>query len=249
VVRIGTNTAKAAIRVLSKTTLKATNNLMKIKNFSAFPSFPLGVLILSASLLGACVHHVRVSGSFPAPVGDRLPLVVGLYFSPEFKNYAPVEVLYQRSNWKIDLGTASEQMFEQVFYNLSNRIVVLKDKPDGNEPPEGVDLIVIPTFTDFGLLDPSATPLEFFSLSFKYKIDVFAPDGNLVADWTINAYGKAPSYALNAKNSVKEALMFALRDAAASLTLDFPRQPGVIRYINKAGANSVAQTQQEENSD
>lgn len=222
---------------------------MKIKNFFAFPSFPLGVLILSATLLGACVHNVQVSGRFPAPVGDRLPLVVGLYFSPEFKNYAPVEVLYQRSNWKIKLGTASEQMFEQVFYNLSNRIVVLKDKPDGNETPEGIDLIVIPSFTDFGLLDPSATPLEFFSLSFKYKIDVFGPNGNLVADWTINAYGKAPSYALHAKNSVKEALMFALRDAAASLTLDFPRQPGVIRYINRAGASSVAQTQQEENSE
>ncbi len=222
---------------------------MKLKNFFALPFFPLGALILSAALLGACVHNVKVSGSFPAPVGDRLPLVVGLYFAPEFKNYAPVEELYQRANWKIDLGTASEQMFEQVFHNLSNRVVLLKDRPDGGVPAEGIDLIVIPSFTDFGLLDPSATPLEFFSLSFKYKIDVFAPGGNLVADWTINAYGKAPSYALNVKNSVKEALMFALRDAAASLTLDFPRQPGVIRYLNRADSSSVAQSQQGENSD
>ena len=96
----------------------------------------------------------------------------------------------------------------------------------------------------------SATPLDFFSLSFKYKIDVFSAAGDLVADWTINAYGKAPSYALKSRESVKEALMVALRDAAASITLDFPRQPGVIRFISER-SDSIAHTQsrQKENID
>ena len=137
-------------------------------------------------------------------------------------------------------------MFSQVFVNLSKQVVVLKDKPTAGATIEDVDLLVVPSFVDFGLLDPAAIRLDFFSLSFKYKIDVFSPEGDLVADWIINAYGKAPVYALNRKESVKEALMVALRDAAASLTLDFPRQPGVTRYIDRV-SSSIAQTRQEAN--
>ena len=221
---------------------------MKLKNLFALPLFRLGVLTLSAAFLAGCVNTVKVSGHFPAPVGEKVPLIVGLYFTPEFKNYTPEEVLYQRPNWKVDLGTASVQMFSQVFVNLSNQVVVLENKPSADAPVDNVDLIVVPTFVDFGLLDPSATPLDFFSLSFKYKVDVFSPEGSLIADWVINAYGKAPPYALKKTESVKEALMFALRDAAASLTIDFPRQPGVIRYISERSSSVVrAQNQLEAN--
>ncbi len=221
---------------------------MKLKNLCALPLFRLGVLTLSAAFLAGCVNTVKVSGHFPAPVGEKVPLIVGLYFAPEFKNYTPEEVLYQRRNWKVDLGTASVQMFSQVFVNLSDQVVVLENKPSADAPVDNVDLIVVPSFVDFGLLDPSATPLDFFSLSFKYKVDVFSPEGNLIADWVINAYGKAPPYALKKTASVKEALMFALRDAAASLTIDFPRQPGVIRYISERSSSVVrAQNQLEAN--
>ncbi len=226
--------------------LKQVNNFMKIKNFFSSTFFRPGLLALSAAFLAGCVNTIMVEGRFPAPLGARVPLVVGLYFAPEFESYTPEEVLYQRNNWKVHLGTASVQMFSQVFVNLSKQVVILKDKPSAGATIEGVDLIVVPAFVDFGLLDPSATPLEFFALSFKYKIDVFSPEGDLLADWIINAYGKAPAYALNKKESVKEALMVALRDAAASLTLDFPRQPGVTRYIDRA-SNSLAQTRQEAN--
>ena len=218
---------------------------MKLKNFITFRLFRLCGLALSAALLIACVRTIEVSGRFPAPLGEKVPLVVGLYFAPEFKSYKPEEVLYQRSNWKVDLGTASVQMFRQVFVNLSNQVVLMKDKPGAGTPVEDVDLIVVPSFVDFGLLDPSATPLDFFSLSFKYKIDVFSTTGDLVADWTINAYGKAPSYAMNSQESVREALIVALRDAAASITLDFPRQPGVIKYISDR-SDSIAHSQSQQ---
>lgn len=226
--------------------LKEANNLMKIKHLFSSAFFRPGLLALSAASLAGCVNTITIDGRFPAPLGERVPLIVGLYFAPEFESYKAEEVLYQRSDWKVHLGTASVQMFSQVFVNLSKQVVVLKDKPTAGATIEDVDLIVVPSFVDFGLLDPAATPLDFFSLSFKYKIDVFSPEGDLVADWIINAYGKAPEYALNRKESVKEALMVALRDAAASLTLDFPRQPGVTRYIDRV-SSSIAQTRQEAN--
>lgn len=229
-------------------TLNEASNFMKLKNLFSSAFFRLGFLALSAAFLAACVNIIEVSGSFPAPLGERVPLSVGLYFAPEFENYTPEEVLYQRNDWKVHLGTASVQMFSQVFVNLSDQVVVLEDKPSAGATVENVDLIVVPSFVDFGLLDPSATPLEFFSISFKYQIDVFSPEGDLVADWIINAYGKAPEYPLHKKESVKEALMVALRDAAASLTLDFPRQPGVTRYIDRA-SSAIAQSRGEANSE
>ena len=221
---------------------------MKLKNLFALAFFRLGLLSLSAAFLAGCVNTIKVNGHFPAQVGERIPLTVGLYFAPEFKSYAPEEVLYQRNNWKLYLGAASVQMFRQVFANLSNQVVVLKDKPSAGVTVKDVDLIVVPRFIDFGLLDPSASPLEFFSLSFKYRIDVFSPAGDLVADWTINAYGKAPAYPLGKKESVKEALTVALRDAAASLTLDFPRLPGVAGYVDRA-SGAIAQTRRGANSE
>ena len=229
-------------------TSNETNNFMKLKNLFSSGFSRLGLLALSAAFLAGCVNTIKINGRFPAPVGGRIPLTVGLYFAPEFKSYTPVEVLYQRNDWKIHLGAASVQMFTQVFANLSNRVVVLKDKPSAGATVENVDLVVVPSFVDFGLLDPAASPLEFFSLSFKYKIDVFSPDGDLVADWTINAYGKAPVYALGNKESVKEALIVALRDAAASLTLDFPRLPGVAGYVDRA-SGTIAQTRRGANAE
>ena len=229
-------------------TSNETNNFMKLKNLFSSGFSRLGLLALSAAFLAGCVNTIKIDGRFPAPVGGGVPLTVGLYFAPEFKSYTPVEVLYQRNDWKIHLGAASVQMFTQVFANLSNQVVVLKDKPSAGATVENVDLVVVPSFVDFGLLDPAASPLEFFSLSFKYKIDVFSPGGDLVADWTINAYGKAPVYALGNKESVKEALIVALRDAAASLTLDFPQLPGVAGYVDRA-SGAIAQTRREANSE
>lgn len=210
--------------------------------FSSF--FRCVFLAIAGTCLAGCVNIISAVGSFPVPPGEKMPLTIALYFAEEFRNYAPVEDLYQKNDWQVNLGIASTQMFSQVFSNISRDTVILDKKP-GSDSQVAADLIVVPSITDFGLLDPAVTPLDFFSMSFKYRVDIFTPDGALLDEWTFNAYGKTASRVFGDKESVRQALLIALRDAAASLTLDFSRRPGVRGLLMKTKSKTIAEANQD----
>lgn len=191
--------------------------------------------------ISACTNTVKVSGNFPTPLVEKLPVKVGLYFSKEFKEYTPVEVLYQDTDWEVPIGYASQQMFEQVFLSMTNEVIILDKKPEPGTFAKGVDLIIAPEFTDFGILDPDVTPLEFFSVSFKYRVKVTTPQGMQLADWEFNSYGKASWRHFNEEGSVREALITALRDAAATLAIDFRKQPGIASWLASKPSATVAE--------
>lgn len=212
---------------------------MNSKRNLAFRAGLPGVLALALAA-GACTNTVTVRGQFPAPLVEKMPVTVGLYFPKEFSNYTAHEILYQDTNWRIPIGYASQQMFEQVFASLAAKVVVLEKKPEPGTHAQGADLIVTPAFTDFGLLDPDVTPLEFFSVSFKFRVRVSTPPGQTLADWEFNSYGKAPWYHFNEEGAVREALIIALRDAAATLAIEFDEQPGIVAWLASRGSVQVA---------
>lgn len=216
---------------------------MKIKQFPGSSTRRVAALIFVATIVAGvtgCTNTVHLRGQFPAPLVEKVPLTVGLHFPKEFKNYTAVEILYQDTDWRIPVGYASEQMFEQVFTSLADKIVILDKMPEPRTHAMGADLIVVPAFADFGLLDPDVSHLEFFSISFKYRVRVITPNGQMLADWEFNSYGKAPWYHFNEEGAVREALMTALRDAAATLATEFDKQPGIAAWMRSRGPMQIA---------
>ncbi len=199
-------------------------------------------LLCIISMLASCTNNVAIRGTFPKPLVAKQPIVMGMYYSNEFKNFKYEKDSYQGTDWYMDLGYPSTQLFDQIFGSMFKSIEQLNTRPDETSPALHVNAIAAPNITDFAMLAPEDSALDFFSVSFKYKIDFLTPEGNLIHTWSFVAYGKARWHFMNEDESVREATMMALRDAAATLALDYPKQTPFTDWLEREGTISVAET-------
>ena len=165
-----------------------------------------------------------------------------MYYSNEFKNFKYIRDSYQGTDWYIELGFPSVQLFDQIFGSMFESVEQLKSRPDEMSPALHVNAIAAPKINDFAMLAPDDSALEFFSVSFKYQIDFLTPEGNLIHTWSFVAYGKARWHFFDEDESVREATMMALRDAAATLALDYHKQVPFIDWLDRRGHTQLTET-------
>ncbi|WHI50653.1 hypothetical protein P3339_19810 [Microbulbifer sp. MLAF003] len=95
---------------------------MKYRIKAALPLHFTAVVLFSL-LVAACSHTVRVEGKYPSPVGEQLPLSVGIYLSDDFRNYIYEEDSEDREEWKINTGRAQKNLFETVLGSMFTNTV------------------------------------------------------------------------------------------------------------------------------
>ena len=210
-----------------------SGNSLKIKRIA---------LLCIISMLSGCVNNVEIRGTFPKPLVEKQPIVLGLYYSNEFKNFKYLKDSYQGTDWYIDLGYPSTQLFDQIFDSMFEKIEQIRIRPDETSPALHVSAIAAPNITEFAMLAPEDSALDFFSVSLKYKIEFLTPQGNLIHSWSFVAYGKARWHFLHEDESVREATMMALRDAAATLALDFEKQTPFTEWLEREGNLQIMET-------
>ncbi len=190
--------------------------MTKISN-KAFSA--LGV---SCMFLIGCSTNVHVQTDFPAALTPEIPLVAGLYFDKNFRDFT-------YSNTRkvtISLGEAEAEMFSTVFGDLFQKTHILDTFPQ--ELPE-VDLIISPHIEEVQLSLPSDTQIKVFELWIKYNVQVFDGNGVPVADWIMTSYGRAVDRTFSSDEGLLEqAVIMALRDTGAQLVTQF----ALVRDIN-----------------
>lgn len=194
--------------------------------------FGLVPFILAFAAFGCQGANVVVSTDVPTPLVEPIPLRVGVFFDESLKGYVHEETLEDHGNFRIELGTVQVPVFERVFDALFEETVALASA----EASDGVAAVIVPVFEELQFSIPAQTRGEFFEVWIKYRIDVYAPDGELLANWPLPAYGKS-----NERNfgfmedsngsGLTEASVWALRDAAARLALYLPRVPEFAELI------------------
>ncbi len=199
-------------------------------------SLRLGFLPVAATFLFGCTGaNVIVKTVVPSPLVESVPVRVGVFFDDSLKGYVHEESLEDHGNFRIELGTVQVPVFERVFDALFEETVALSSMEAG----DGVAAVIVPVFEELQFAIPAQTRSQFFEVWIKYRIDVYDPDGELLAQWPLTAYGKSNErnfgFMEDSKGSgLNEASVRALRDAAAHLSLYFPRVPEIADLVGEA---------------
>jgi hypothetical protein len=193
------------------------------------------LLMLGGLLLAGCgVNEVVVQGQFPQPVLDKLPITLGVYYDPEFRNHEFFDQASSRgeSDWVVRTGAAQTQMYDTLLGGMFENIVMLNELPREDRVAAvgeaAADAVLVPHVDELQYSIPRHTKINVFEIWIRYRYQLYAPDGELLADWTMTSYGKTPTAFLQtAEGAVNLAAVVALRDAGANFALNFTSVPEV----------------------
>ncbi|CAN5135737.1 hypothetical protein BH24PSE2_BH24PSE2_04270 [soil metagenome] len=191
-------------------------------------------LVAGALLLAGCITtHVPIEGEFPAPVMRPLPYAVGVHYPEELKTFTHEEKVPSGRTWVVDLGPIHVAFFDELFAGMFSRLVRLEAIPAGASGTPEVDGILEPLIEDFQFATPGQTQSKFYEVWIRYRLRLYSPAGELVESWPLSAYGKSRSQFAQAKDSINDATLVAMRDAAALLVLKFKTEPAVPEWFTE----------------
>jgi hypothetical protein len=176
--------------------------------------------MLAAMILAGCSQSVYVQSDFPDPLVEALPYRIGLRYTPDFLDYSYTEDLPNDVAWSFSIGSSNKKLFDKVFASLFQETVILAD----GDSTEGLDLVVEPSVSALEFSLPRQSRTDQYAVWIRYNLMVSGPDGQLVTNWPISAYGQSDSRRFKGDKSMRQATVKAMRDAAASIIQGFTEE-------------------------
>lgn len=188
--------------------------------------------IVLVSLLG-CASQVEVEADFPAPLIEPLPVSVGVLLDDALTSYEYFEEIPDQITWTIRLGNANKLMLEQLLGSMfaSTSPVTTLPTPETQSPFDGV---IKPELEKFEFEVPVRGRDNFAEVWMQYRLKLYEPDGDLIADWPVSGYGKSEIMRSNREGSLNQAAIVAMREAGAAIVTQFPTQPQVEYWLQEA---------------
>jgi len=196
---------------------------------------------IAALVLAGCAKSVQVESSFPKPLMQPYPLVAGVRYPASLTGFSHTEESTNEPEIVINLGTANVDMFRALFNGMFAETVELGSDP--NAPvPASIDLVIEPTLADLEIASPGKSGTEQYTVWLNYNLRLSRPDGTLLGDWKVTAYGQRDqgSMGMGGEDAVNGATVIALRDAAASIVSEFSAAPGIASILPAATAPDSA---------
>jgi hypothetical protein len=197
------------------------------------------LVILAAIALAGCANKVMVEWQFHQPVMEKLPLKIGVYYDPEFRNHEFYEEATSReeTDWLVRTGDAQVRMYNTLLPGMFQEVVLLNELPRRDRVDtvleQDLDAVLVPHVEELQYSIPNHTKINVFEIWMRYRYELFAPDGELLAEWTMTSYGKTPTAFLQtASGAVNLAAVVALRDAGANFAMNFARVPEVQAWMD-----------------
>jgi hypothetical protein len=199
----------------------------------------LAGMLVGALLLGGCgVNEVVVEGYFPQPVLEKLPMTLGVYYGPKFREHEFYDKASSRgeTDWVVRTGAAQIQMYNTLLGGMFEKVVLLNELPREDRvlavKQKHADAILVPHVDELQYSIPRHTKVNVFEIWIRYRYQLYSPDGELLADWTMTSYGKTPTAFLQtAEGAVNLAAVVALRDAGANFAMNFTNVPEVKQWM------------------
>lgn len=176
-----------------------------------------GAVILSVLLFG-CSASSRIDPIITRPpLVEPLPLVVGVYFSPEFRGYRS-----KCDGWlcpEYDVGPPSVALFELMLAGLFKDVVVLDSMP-----------LTYANLKVDGILVPAISHLHAYGVAaIDYRLTLYSPSGAEFGAWEVG--GVATTGAVFVSGLLRQ----AMRDAAAKFVRGLAQEPVVKSWLKQAG--------------
>lgn len=173
-----------------------------------------------ATLLAGCGSSVTLDPpTIPQPLINKIPLSVAVRMPDNFEHFVHEEDVLGREQWKIDLGRSNHVFFDQLLSYMFEEVTVIGE--DDDPYGQAFDALIEPSIDAFEFSVPNQTKTDAFAVWIRYRIKVFDPDGKLVVNWPLSAYGKSLTTTMGGSDALQRAAVLAMRDAAALMILKF----------------------------
>jgi hypothetical protein len=196
---------------------------------------PRALLLLAALGLTACTAvRLEPKQPLPPPLIDRLPIAVAASFPQEFSEFVHKE-RRQGVDYEAVLGPAHVDRFTALLEAMFERVVPV-DEPAAAaalEPP--VRLVVEPRFEEYAFLTPSDLAGDFYTVTIRYRVDVYTPAGERVDAYVFTGFGREKTGAFSGTEPLARATQRAMRDAGAKFAIEFTEQASVRQLLEMGG--------------
>lgn len=182
-----------------------------------------GCLAMALALLAGCMTtRFEPKLDFPPPLVVRIPAVVGIYMSPEFRTAVHSEER-DGAKYEVVLGKAQSEGFERLMNAMFTRTVPVTATDAGGRTDPQIRGVLEPILEDYSFVTPRDAGARIFAVSVKYRINGYDPAGKMFESWTFTGYGSvaAPTLPGPSAEPLQEATTLAMRDAGAKLAAEF----------------------------
>ena len=182
-------------------------------------------------LLSGCGANVVLDKTYPKPLVQEIPLSIGVYYSEEFKAFSQVEEDKDKGKFVINIGAAQVTLFDTLLAGSFSNISQLESFPT-KEKGSSFSGVLVPEVVNLQFSIPKHTQAKIFEIWISYNMQLFTPEGALIMEWPLAAYGKTPLKFLNTYHtSFTQATHVALRDAGAQFILSLDK-PNLREWLN-----------------
>ena len=155
------------------------------------------------------------------PIVEQLPLAMGVYYSPEFREYEHRSVEnISGFEWHFvyHLGPANVALFDQILPGMFREVVLLKTWPTLSVGSAGLSAVLIPEIESvFIRSSHNVSDRGPFPVNVTYRFTLYELVGDKLASWAVSGsttYEISPGLDFQAQDKKKLAIRDALRNAA-----------------------------------
>lgn len=194
----------------------------------------LGIALLALLLAGCGAKQVVVKGQFPPPVMNKLPLTIGVWYDEDFAQHEFFDEASGRaeSSWLVKSGEAQVELWDTLLDGMFRKVVHMEARPGPGQMTPVVDAVLVPSVDELQYAIPAHTSVKVYEIWMRYRLQLLTSGGELIAEWTMPAYGKTPTAFMQSdEGAVNLAAVVALRDAGAHFANSFTRVPEVQQWL------------------
>jgi hypothetical protein len=197
----------------------------------------------AAFALVGCTTQFEAESSIPTPLVEKIPVVVGVYLSPEFRTKVYTEDR-EGGDYNISIGKAQSEGFIRLMDALFVQAIPVDATDAGARTDPRIRGVLEPVLEDFAFVTPTDSGTGAYAVSLRYKVTGYRPDGQLVDSWTFTGYGAAKNEGLlpSGDEALRKAVRLALRDAGAKLATEL-RDQAVVRGLLPSTEAAPAQVE------
>ena len=193
---------------------------------------------LLALLAGCGTTEFEARPAIPTPLVEKIPVVVGVYMAPEFR-----EKVYREeregADVAITLGRAQSEGFMRLMDAMFLRAVPVTSTDAGARTDPEIRGVLEPVLEDVAFVTPTDSGADVYAVSLKYRVNGYKPDGQFTDSWTFTGYGaaKVGNMLGIGTEALQQATQLAMRDAGARLATEL-REQAIVRGLLPADAKA-----------
>jgi len=181
----------------------------------------LTIGLIGLSVLGGCGGvQIAPTPQLPPALVSKIPAKVALLISAEQRNFVHNET---RSGvaWSVTLGEGQQRLAREVLGATFDQVTEVNSLDAARNLP-GLQAVFEPITEQYSFATAQETGGAYVAVTIRYRINVFAPNGERYDSLTLTGYGTAPNAAMGTSGPMEAATKAAMRDAASRFLTQFP---------------------------